>query len=430
MGWVAVAVAVWATVRADELPRHIVLLIGDGMGEGHVSAARAWLGRRLRFEDFPFSVALSTESAGGGITDSAAASTAMATGRRVANGTISRAIPGDGSDLLTLGERFHAAGRRVGLVTTSYLLDATPAAFASHATHRSDYTSIMNGYLAANGPRLLLGGGYGNWSTSALEQAGFTLATTPSNMWWAATSGVSRLAGLFGGGAIPYEYDGLNGFPGIEDMTRAALAYFGRTDEPTFLLIEGGRIDHAAHANDLPRCLGEVLAFERAVEAVLAWRGDRADVLVVVAADHETGGLRVIEDRGPGVLPAVSWSTTWHTAAPIRAYAVGAGADRLLGARHLTDVHGLLGDPAFPWPEIRGAVAEASSRVRVHWLAISGRVYGVEAATSGLARSWMLCGVVTTSQSGIQDLLVSFSDPPPSAFFFRVWQRTGDPDPP
>ncbi len=422
--------AVWAVaLRADELPRHIVLLIGDGMGEGHVAAARAWLGRPLRFEEFPFSVMLSTEPAGGGITDSAAASTAMATGRRVANGVISRAIPGDGTDLPTLGERFHSAGRRLGLVTTSYVLDATPAAFASHASYRSDHVSIMNGYLAANGPRLLLGGGYGNWSTSALETAGFTLATTPSEMWMAATSGVPRLAGLFGGGVIPCEYDGLNGFPGLEDMTRAALAYLGRTGEPTFLVIEGGRIDHAAHANDLARCLGEMIAFERAVEAVLAWRGDRTDVLVVVAADHETGGLRVIEDRGPGVLPSVSWSSTWHTAAPIRAYAIGAGADRLLGARHLSDLHGLLADPSFPAPEVLRAMANAAPQVRLHWLAISGRVYRIEASPRLPGGPWQDWGTVTARQSGVTETLLDWTGSPWSAVFFRILQSAGGQEP-
>lgn len=417
--------AVWAVVRADELPRHIVLLIGDGMGEGHVAAARAWLGRPLRFEEFPVSVMLSTEPAGGGITDSAAAATAIATGRRVANGVISRAIPGDGADLPTLGERFHAAGRRVGLVTTSYVLDATPAAFASHASHRSDHDSIMNRYLAANGPRLLLGGGYGNWSTSALETAAFTLATTPSEMWTAATSGVSRLAGLFGVGVIPYEYDERNGFPGLEDMTRAALAYMSRTGEPTFLVIEGGRIDHAAHANDLVRCLGEMIAFERAVQAVLAWCGDRTDVLVVVAADHETGGLRVIEDRGPGVLPSVSWSSTWHTGVPIRAYAIGAGADRLLGARHLTDLHGLLVDPSFPAPEVVRAAANAAPQVRLQWLAISGRVYRIEASSRLAGGPWQDWGAITARQSGVAETLLEWPGPPSNAVFLRILQSGG-----
>jgi len=400
------------------------------MGEGQIAAARAWLGRPLCFEQFPVSVLLSTESANGEITDSAAAATAMSTGHRVANGVISRAIPGDGTDLETLCEFYRASGRRVGLVTTSYVLDATPAAFASHAAHRSDFASIMNGYLAHNGPDLLLGGGAGTWSTSALSEAGFTLATTSAEMWQAVTSAAPRVVGLFGTGVIPYEYDGLNGFPGIEEMARAALEYFGGDHAPTFLMIEGGRIDHAAHANDLPRCIGEMVAFERAVATVLSWRGDRSDVLVVVAADHETGGLRVVEDRGHGELPVVQWATTWHTGAPIRGYAIGMGAERLLGARHFTDLHELLRDPLFPRPEIRRAVWNPPDRVRLEWLGISGRVYGIEAIAAVRPGSWDSWGVVTAQQSGVLGVDVAVPASPRAALFFRIGQHVGGETPP
>lgn len=423
MSSAAVAVAVATVIGARELPRHIVLFIGDGMGEGQVAATRAWLGRPLAFERFPISVLLSTESAGGGITDSAAASTAIATGYRVANGVISRAIPGDGADLPTLGALFHAAGRRVGLITTSYLLDATPAAFVSHATTRADHAAILRGYLAANGPRLLLGGGAGDWSLSDLAEAGFTVATTVAEMWAAATSRVARLAGLFGSGAIPYEYDGLNGAPGIEEMTRAALEYLVDENSSTFVMIEGGRIDHAAHANDLPRCIGEMVAFERAVSTVLSWASNRSDVLIVVAADHETGGLRVLEDRGPGVLPLAVWSTRWHTAAFIRAYAYGVGADRLLGVHHLTDLHGLLNNPTFPAPRFYRTVVDPGRHIELEWLAISGRVYEVEAISSLALFPWFPCAAVTARHSGRLETRIQWPESMRQPIFFRVVQR-------
>ncbi|MCX7817771.1 MAG: alkaline phosphatase [Kiritimatiellae bacterium] len=414
--------AAWL-VRADGLPRHILLFIGDGMGEGQIAAARAWLGRPLVFETYPWGVLVATESASG-LTDSAASSTAISTGRRVGNGVISRALPGTGEDLRTLGERMIAAGRRVGLVTTSYLLDATPAAFIAHANHRSDWSAIVTAYLATNGPHLLLGGGAG-LSTGELATAGYRVAVNSHEMWSAVTGGVGRLAGVFGA-VLPYEIDGLGELPGLEEMTRAALEWVVRQNAPSFLVIEAGRIDHACHANDLMRCVGEMWALDQAVAAASAWAESRGDVLIVVAADHETGGLRVIENRGAGQLPVVSWSTTGHTSAPIRAFASGSGADRLLGVRHLVDFCAFLSDPVFPAPEIHHFDFGAEGG-RLRWLAVSGRVYEVEWTTSFLSSAWVAGPTITAAWSGVA--AAPFGTPHTSRVFYRIRQLWPLPQP-
>jgi len=372
------------------------------MGTGQVAAARAWLGRPLLFETFPFATSLDTTPAGSEITDSAAGATAMATGRRVAHGVISREIPGSGSNLVTAAEILAARGRRIGLLTTSYMVDATPAAWLAHTSSRYDYTSIAAQYLSASSLDVVLGGGT---LPSAAEwgAVGFTVVTNSSSLATAVANGATRIASAFDVGVIPYEYDGLGHCPSLAAMTRAALAVLGQHPEGMFLMIEGGRIDHAAHANDLVRCIHEVVGLEAATREVLHWAATRDDVLVLVTADHETGGLEVLEERGAGQLPVVRWNSAGHTAARVALYAWGAGAARALGARHLTDVYRVMTDPSFPPPEIR-ALQVADGRHRLEWLAISGRVYHVEITLTPCSTPWLFLAAVTSAVNGLTGL--------------------------
>lgn len=421
----SVALGLGATVAAaatTDPPAAVILFIGDGMGTGQVAAARAFLGRPLCFEAFPFAACIATAPAEGGITDSSAASTAMATGRRTFNSVISRALPGDGADLPTALEFHRDHGRRTGLVTTSYLLDATPAAFGAHANTRTDYGGIASYYLATNGPDLLLGGGY-LLESNAVAAAGFTVAHDRDTMAAAATSGVSRLAGVFGASTMPYEVDGYGSLPHLREMTDAALRFLGRDGAPFFLMIEGGKIDLACHGQSILYCVHEMLEFERAVDVALAWAAGRQDVLILIAADHETGGLQVVADNGPGVLPTVTWSSTYHTDAPVRVHATGAGANRIVWSEHLADLHGILVEPAFPPPAVRTLnVAPGVGGLALSWTALSGRVYRVESAAGPGDAAWTEVGVVTSAVNEMLSRPLPAPDGAPR--FYRV---TGDP---
>jgi len=105
-----------------------------------------------------------------------------------------------------------------------------------------------------------------------------------------------------------------------------------------FLMVEGARIDHASHANHLRNAVLETLEFDNAVEEVLRWAAGRDDALVLVAADHECGGLTVVESRGLGEMPEVTWASGGHTKAPVPLFAWGVGADRFAGKLDNTDV--------------------------------------------------------------------------------------------
>jgi len=320
--------------------KYVILFIGDGMGFAHVRAAAMYRsGPRgaLSFEAFPFRGSVATANADGGVTDSAAAATAMATGVKVHNMVVSVASPGDGSPLRTALEIFEAAGRSAGLVTTSFISDATPAAFAAHRPSRTDYAGIDNDYLAGARPNVLFGGGKFLAAGDA-ARAGYAVVRDRAEMTAPDTVSRDRVAGLFGAGNLPYEVDGAGGLPRLPEMTAVALRILAKNPAGFFLMVEGGRIDHASHANDIARAAGETIALSDAVAVAVDWARSRDDALIVVTADHETGGLTLLRTSPAGILPSVAWGGTRHTAGAVPVYAQGVGAERASGTLKNTDI--------------------------------------------------------------------------------------------
>jgi alkaline phosphatase len=147
------------------------------------------------------------------------------------------------------------------------------------------------------------------------------------------------LSGQFGTTNLPYEYDGLEDLPHLSDMTSVALDILNNDSDGFFAVIEGGKIDHAAHDNDIERTVQEMIEFENAIDVVYDWASSRNDTLIIVTADHETGGLTVDQNNGINVYPTVSWSSGGHTALNIPIYAWGEGADQFSGTIDNTDIY-------------------------------------------------------------------------------------------
>ncbi|MGQ9652248.1 MAG: alkaline phosphatase, partial [Phycisphaerae bacterium] len=328
------------TPRVLPAPTNIIFLIGDGMGFEQVKAAGLFLNGQegtLAFESWPHQAEVSTYSANSEVTDSAASATAMATGHKVNNGVISQAIPGDGRPLETILERFAAMGRGTGLVTTTEITDATPACFAAHTMDRGKNPDIAECYLNQTRPNVLFGGGK-TLKVDAAMAAGYTVVTDRAGLEQLDTESVTHVAGLFGEGHMPYEYDYLakkdlqyDVLPHLSEMACVAMRILDNNPRGFFLMIEGGKIDHAGHGNDLQRNVHETIEFARTAQRVMDQVGGRCDTLVVVTADHETGGLKVIRGNGQGVLPTVTWSTKGHTPVRVPAYAWGLGAHHVSG---------------------------------------------------------------------------------------------------
>ncbi len=368
IGWVVMVALVvrapWAWAITN-----VVLMIGDGMGPEHVRAA-SWFAhgreRALFMESLPHRAEVVTcpayrippgqnpASVPAKVTDSAAAATAMATGRKVFNGVLSLALPGDGSPLETILERYAKQGRKTGLVSTAHLTDATPAAFASHVRNRSQSVEIWIQMVEKIRPDLLLGGRDKNpaaaWDPAKGHAGGYCLVTNRTELWSAVSNRATRILGLFSdGGPMCYEYDFVRGIrsdysqvPHLSEMAQAALEFLSQGTNGFFLMIEGACIDKASHRNELERMVHEVVEFDRAVARVVDWARARGDTLVLVTADHECGGLKVVEGASAGQMPKVTWASRQHTGVNVELWAVGPGAERVQGLLDNTDIYRIM----------------------------------------------------------------------------------------
>lgn len=316
------------------IPRNIILFIGDGMGPEQVKAAGMFkngVSGSLIFETLDFTNTMTTYSASSRITDSAASSTAMATGNKVNNGVISTAIPGDSSELETVLEFLKQKGKSTGLVTTTHITNATPACFGAHEYHRSNYDEIAIDYVNGSKPNVLFGGGGFGISDTMTDSAGYHTVTSKT-----AFENIDPLlydyySALFGADNLPYMLDDSTTYPDLSQMTEKALAILEQDPDGFFLLVEGGRIDHAGHVNDIARNVAETVEFEDAVTSALQWMSGRNDTVLIVTADHETGGLTVITNNGAGNLPDVTWSTGYHTGVEVTIYASGCDENIIFG---------------------------------------------------------------------------------------------------
>lgn len=311
------------------MPKNIIFMIGDGMGFEQVKAAGMYLNGQeggLSFESLPVRGEVMTKSADSAVTDSAAAATAMATGIKVNNQVVSIALPGDGKDLKTFVEFFKEYGKRTGILTNSYLNDATSACFSGHARKRDDFEELSRDMMRDVHPDLLFGGGCRGMSVNILKDAGYDVATdlksmealAPDSKYW---------AGLFGDSMLPFEKGGdFGSLPHLSQMVKKALLLLDN-ENGFFIMIESGRIDYAGHANDIEKSIGETVEFGNAVKTALDWAKDRNDTLVIVTADHETGGLTVIKNNGKGNYPEVTWKDKGHSGVNVPFYAWGKNSD-------------------------------------------------------------------------------------------------------
>lgn len=322
-------------------PKNIIICIGDGMGFEAVKAAGYYASGEtgtLSFETFPHHAELKTYAANTPMTDSAAAATAIATGYKVNNGVISMEIPGTGTPLKTLLEISQELGKRTGLVSTTYITHATPAAFGAHNPQRNNLGEITHDYLHLTRPNVLLGGGGNGITEERAESAGYTVVTNREALFTLNTETETFVSGQFGQTNIPYMFDGVNNLPHLSEMATVALDFLFNTDDGFFLLLEGGRIDHAGHSNDIERQLLETIEFSKAVQTVFNRVSDDKDTIILVTADHETGGLRVHKNNGQGEVPDISWSTGGHTVNNVPLYGWGKNAERVEGVMNNTDL--------------------------------------------------------------------------------------------
>lgn len=296
--------------------RNVVLMIGDGMGAEHVWAA--WLAnkKKLNIITLPVTGFSITTSASHAITDSAAGGTAIACGCKAINGQLGLDPEGKSHDSLAVQMR--RAGKATGIVVTKSVTDATPAAFYAHQKSRKNTREIAAELVEA-GFDVVAGGGSADFSAEQQE----TLRHR-SAMFELAASGNCPPAGERGDW-LPQTVD-------------KALAVLEKDPDGFFLMVEGSRIDTSAHLKDLPETVREVLDFDRAVGVVLEWMKKHPDTLLVVVADHQTGGLSITGGDAENGKVAGSFSTFSHSGVAVPVYAAGTGAERFSGVSENTEL--------------------------------------------------------------------------------------------
>lgn len=303
---------------ASASPRNVILLIGDGMGINQLTLALyVGPGRdgKLAIDSMPVVGLARTHSANSFVTDSAAAGTALATGVKTNNQMVS--VAPDGKPLETVLEVAKKHGKAVGLVTTTTITHATPASFGSHVDSRGDDKAIAKQYIA-NAIEVLLGGGgtAGNDIESALSSAGWKVAKTRDEL---NALDAEKILGLFAPGHMSYEIDrGRTNEPSLAEMTSAALKALSKNPRGFFLMVEGGRIDHACHGLDACAVAFDTLAFDAAVRTCLDFAAKDGRTLVIVTGDHATGGLTVTEHLSPEKFYRVRASAEYMVETAIR----------------------------------------------------------------------------------------------------------------
>lgn len=325
------------TAEAQEV-KNIIFLIGDGMGLASASMMQLENNYEPTIFDSADNIALQkTYSLDNRVTDSAASGTALATGFKT-NNTMLGQLP-DGTNPESLMELAADKGKATGLVVTTYLQHATPGAFYAHVPSRHEYATISEQLLASD-IDIAIGGGmaffkerYNNHkkATKAITESGFTLVESLD----ADMSGERILALL-----ADKEIENRTGY--LAKATAMAINHLSECEDGFVLMVEGSLIDGMGHGNDAKGQQGEMRDFMEAIEVAVAYAREHTDTLVVVTADHETGGLAIISGNADFNLSEqgveYKWATGGHSGVMVPIYLYGTGAELINGVMENADL--------------------------------------------------------------------------------------------
>ena len=367
--------------------KYVFYFIGDGMGFNHVSLAEYWLGytqgvfdsRPLSFSQFPVLGWAVTHSESNLITDSAAAGTALSTGTKTKNGMLGTAP--DSTALKSIAYKIHDAGYKVGISSTVGINHATPGAFYGHSASRSDYYSIAS-EIPSTGFEFFAGDGFLDYYghdgknepiTGYLEENGVDVCFSKAQYEEDRDSAKQLVLcqpGSEDSDAEDYEVEdeAAEDFS-LGEMLSTCLDFLGDSD-PFFIMCEGGEIDWDAHDNMTMTMIDDIIELNDAVDVAYRFYQEHPDeTLIIVTADHETGGIAL---GGPGGTSKkgnmiywdvyekyadeakegfdkdlnrkinteanIGWTTTGHSGGPVPVYAIGKGSGRFSGRMDNTDI--------------------------------------------------------------------------------------------
>lgn len=301
-----------AVVAQAQQAKYVFYFIGDGMGLNQVNTTEMYLGEKqgrigtepLCFASFPVAGMATTFSASNSITDSSAGGTALATGVKTYNGAIG--VDANKERVMSVAERAKRAGKKVGVTTSVSIDHATPAAFYGHQPDRSMYYEIAL-QLPEAGFDFYAGSGFLKPARTfdkkdapsiypIFEQAGYTIARGLDE-YKAKADDAGKMILMQKEGAnsssLPYAIDRREGDLTLAQITESAIDFLSRDNKKGFfLMVEGGKIDWACHSNDPATMVKEVIDMDNAVRVAYEfYKKHPKETLIVITADHETGGL-------------------------------------------------------------------------------------------------------------------------------------------
>ncbi len=328
-------------------PKNIILLIGDGMGLSQMSSAYFYGESEPNFSRFPVIGLSRTSSSSHKITDSAAGATAFSAGKKTYNGAIG--VDDDKKPLETLVEYFEKKDWSNALIATSSITHATPASFYAHVDSRKKEYKIA-GFMPESGVDFFAGGGQKFFYKKKglidkMEKAGYLLDTAklPAE---GPLDPTSKYGFLLAEDGMPRMLDGRGDF--LPHATSLALDYLKLREKPFFMMIEGSQIDWGGHANNGNYIVTEVQDFDQTIGAVLDFAEKDGNTLVIVTADHETGGFTLASEEKK--IPFMGkqsdynslrhgFSTGGHSATMVPVLAYGPGAENFAGIYQNTAIH-------------------------------------------------------------------------------------------
>ena len=323
--------------KGEKPVRNIILMIGDGMGTSQIYAGftvnRGHLNLE-RIKNIGFSKTYSTSY----VTDSGAGGTALATGHKTYNGAIG--VDAAGNPVKSILEWAEEKGKATGMVATCAITHATSASFISHQASRNDYEIIAADFLKTD-IDVFIGGGLNHFKkrkdgvdlTASLRQKGYSVAFNIDEI---KKLQQGPVAGLLDSVHEPRWLDGRGNL--LTESVHEAIRLLSSDKDGFFLMIEGSQIDWGGHSNDINYIATEMVDFDKAIGEVLDFAEKNGETLVIVTADHETGGLGLNGGNLETGEIQAGFTTKDHTGVMVPVFSFGPFSGKFSGIQENTDI--------------------------------------------------------------------------------------------
>ncbi len=312
--------------------KNIIFFIGDGMGTAQVYAGMTASSTPFYLEKFPYSGFSKTYSSDNYVTDSGAGGTALATGKKTKNGMIG--MDPDSTAVNSVVALASKNGLATGVLSTSAVNHATPASFVAHNVSRNNYEEIALDFVEG-GPDVFIGGGLSSFNeredgrdlTAELRSLGYDVVFNTDDL---KKSESDKIAGLLSKEHMPRVSEGREGV--LKEMTAKAIETLSRNKDGFFLMVEGSMIDWGGHDRDKEYIISEMIDLDEAIGVAYDFAVRDGETLIVVTADHETGGMSLPAGDIKGKRVAASFIESGnHTAVMVPVFSYGPAAERFSG---------------------------------------------------------------------------------------------------